>query len=426
MNLDPETTENTDPASEAPTPDEGPADEAKPARKTARKKSSRGRGKKKTTRRKTTGAGQKAPLRTQRSFPAVPFEDALELANTMQKMGSNRVRRLTLFEELGRSAESGPSRQQITNSGRYGITTGGYQAEWIELTEQGQRATSPETPPRQRLRGRYALAIESIPPFKALYDEFVGKKLPSQSVMRDFLRDLGLPDSEIQECIDTFIVNAKFVGLLRPVAGSERLLSLDHAADELGPAAQPDPATVSVTPRLGESEHSPEGTDWSKVCFYVSPIGDEDTESRRHSDLFLGSLVEPALQEFDLRVIRADQIGQAGMITAQIIEHLARSRIVIADLSLHNPNVFYEVALRHALRRPIVQLIRASDRIPFDLDQVRTIKIDTSDIYSLVPQIETYRSEISTQVRRALDAVGEVENPLTVFYPSFWDSNDGS
>jgi hypothetical protein len=97
------------------------------------------------------------------------------------------------------------------------------------------------------------------------------------------------------------------------------------------------------------------------------------------------------------------------------------ARVVVADLSFHNPNVFYEVALRHACRKPVVQLIRAVDRIPFDLDQFRTIVIDTTDIYSLVPQIETYRSEIANQVRRALEGTGDVENPLTVFFPTFWD-----
>ena len=45
------------------------------------------------------------------------------------------------------------------------------------------------------------------------------------------------------------------------------------------------------------------------------------------------------------------------MITSQVLEYLKRSRLAVADLSYLNPNVFYEVALRHALRLPVVQLI---------------------------------------------------------------------
>ena len=92
---------------------------------------------------------------------------------------------------------------------------------------------------------------------------------------------------------------------------------------------------------------------------------------------------------------------------------------MIADLSFHNPNVFYELAIRHAARLPVVQIIRLADRIPFDLHQVRTIRIDTSDIYALVPRIDTYRAEIANQARRALDDPDSIDNPITTFYPDF-------
>lgn len=133
----------------------------------------------------------------------------------------------------------------------------------------------------------------------------------------------------------------------------------------------------------------------------------------------MGSLIEPALREFDLDVVRADAIGAAGMISSQIIEYLLRSRLAIADLSFHNPNAFYEMAIRHASRLPIVQICRKLDRLPFDVNQVRTVVIDTTDIYSLVPKLETYRSEIATQVRATLaDGVGS-SNPISTFFPGF-------
>ena len=125
----------------------------------------------------------------------------------------------------------------------------------------------------------------------------------------------------------------------------------------------------------------------------------------------LGVDVEPAVQEFELVVIRADKIGKPGMISAQIIEHIARARLVVADLSFHNPNVFYELALRHARRLPVVQITRAVDPIPFDLEQFRTVQIDTTDIFSFVPRLESYRAEIANHIRRALSGSGDVENP---------------
>jgi hypothetical protein len=146
-----------------------------------------------------------------------------------------------------------------------------------------------------------------------------------------------------------------------------------------------------------------DGTDWTKVCFYITPIGPEDSEQRKHSDLFLNCLIEPAVRDIGVKVVRADQIGKPGMIGAQIIDYVLRSRLVIADLSYHNPNVFYELSLRHACGLPTVQIIRMADKMPFDLQQCRTIQIDTTDIYALVPKLDVYKAEIATQVRGALE-----------------------
>jgi hypothetical protein len=67
---------------------------------------------------------------------------------------------------------------------------------------------------------------------------------------------------------------------------------------------------------------------------------------------------------------------------------------------------------------PTVQIIRSADKIPFDLDQFRTIRIDSSDIYTLVPQLDVYKAEIANQVRRALSDADAVDNPITAFCPS--------
>lgn len=361
--------------------------------------------------------------RITRAFPASTFEEALVLAQAIQQFAAGqRVRRLTLFDNLGKSPDSGPSRQLVINSSKYGLTSGGYQAEHLELTEEGKIATSPDASPKDRLRARFKLAIENIPPFKSLYERLKGNKLPAQAVLRDHLIDEEFAKEEVSECVDTFILNAKFLGLLKTVAGAERLLPIDHVLEETSGTAPtasegqiqmkhaaPQPRALAAT--------STESTEWSKTCFYITPIGDPDSDERRHSDLFLSSIIEPAVEEFDLKVVRADSIGKPGMITAQVIEHILRARLVIADLSYHNPNVFYELSLRHACKLPTVQVIRACDKIPFDLDQFRTVKIDTSSIYTLVPSLETYRAEIANQTRRALSDPEAVDNPLTVFCP---------
>ena len=109
-------------------------------------------------------------------------------------------------------------------------------------------------------------------------------------------------------------------------------------------------------------------------------------------DLFLGSIVEPALEEFGLKVVRADRIGKPGMITAQIIEHVLKAKLVIAEYVVPQPQRVLRIVPEARVSPTYVQIIRRSDRIPFDLDQFRTIQIDTASIFTMVPNLQTYRA----------------------------------
>lgn len=156
--------------------------------------------------------------------------------------------------------------------------------------------------------------------------------------------------------------------------------------------------------------------DFETTAFYVTPIGSEGSPQRKHSDLFLSSLIEPATEKLGLKVVRADAIDKPGVITRQIIQYLVESRLVIADLSFHNPNVFYELAVRHMVRKPVVQIIQKSDHIPFDVNQLRTIVIDNTDIYTWTPKLEVWKSEIANQIRQVLDDPTSVDSPINWYF----------
>jgi hypothetical protein len=346
-------------------------------------------------------------------FPRVTFEEALEIGNAIQKFASGeKVRKLTLFEHINKAPDSGPSRQLITNSSKYGITTGGYQAEFIELTPEGKIATSEDVSEVARIEARIKLSIKSISIFDFLFEKLKGNKLPSKQVIIDIIKEFGIKDKDVaEECVDLFIINLKFLGLLKTISGNERIISIEHRLEEVG-----DKKSISVFSESKELVPKLINKNIENACFYITPIGEEGSEQRKHSDLFFSSIVEPVVDKFDMELIRADKISKPGLINNQIIDYLLRSKLVIADLSYHNPNVFYEIAIRHLCKKPIVQIKRASDSIPFDIQQVRTISIDTTDIYTLVPKLEVYKSEIANQIRSALENPELVDNPLSQHY----------
>ena len=377
--------------------------------------------------------------RTTRKFPALPFEEALFIPNLIQQIAAGqRVRRLTLFEHLDQSPDSKKSRALVTAASQYGLTVGSYTADYLELTPEGAQATNDDVVPAVRFEVRFGLAIEGIPPFNFLYERFKNNKVPVRDVLIDSLSETEIDETDRAECADTFIVNLKFLGMLRTIGGVERIVTFDHALDDAkkitpSAAAAQNSAdqtanpgrtiipTVYVPPPTSPQALAPlneEGGDYANTCFYITPIGEEDSEPRRHADFVMEYIVKPAMKEFGLSVIRADRMGKPGMIGKQLIEHILNARVVVADLSFHNPNVFYEICLRHTTRLPIVQLIRASDKIPFDVNQYRTIPIETRDPYTLLPKLQTYIAEVATQVRRALEDEEQSDNPISLYYPS--------
>lgn len=357
--------------------------------------------------------------RTNRPFPSETFEDALVIGNGIQEHASGQpVRRITLLDKLGKSPDSGLTRALITASGKYGITNGSYGAETLELTPDGKVATDPDASPRARAQARFKLAIADVEAFRLLHDRFKGNKLPAKTVMEDTLAEANVESDIRAECVDVFVTNLKFVGALKTLSGAERIISLEHVLEGLsttGNGQRHVQETRDVTAVSDVVASSSPDVAWQKTCFFIAPIGEDGSEQRQHSDLFLEAIVRPAAETLGLRVVRADAIGKAGMIGPQIVEHILRSKVVVADLSFLNPNVFYELCLRHAARLPTIHVARASDQIPFDIQQARVVRIDTTNIYTLVPRLETYKAEIASQLRKAMQDEGPAENPLSMF-----------
>lgn len=371
---------------------------------------------KKARKKKSAKAGSKLGRRASIPFPTIPFQAALILPEAIQEHAAGqKVRRLTLFEKLGRSPDSSSSRMMITNSNRYGLTRGGYTAEFLELTELGTTATSPEVSETEKLRARFPLSIEGIEPFQYLYERNKGARLPSPEIMRDSLGELSIDEKLLKVCVDTFLENAKFLGLLRTIAGAERLIPIEQVIEERGSGVGTAQKVEAVSPQIKSQAEVTGRRKWEQTCFFIAPIGNEGEEKRKHSDMVLESLITRGLEGEGFEVIRADRIADPGMISSQIIDYLLHSALVIADLSFHNPNVFYELAIRHMVGKPTVHLIRDGDQIPFDVKDFRTIVIDTNDKYDLVAKLDTYRAEIANHVRLAIAGAETGTNPIRAF-----------
>ena len=89
------------------------------------------------------------------------------------------------------------------------------------------------------------------------------------------------------------------------------------------------------------------------------------------------AFIVPALREAGLEVARADNIESQRNILKDVMEGIANSDLIIADLTDANPNVYYELGVAHAFRKPVIHLTQLLEDVPFDLRSYRIIEYDT-------------------------------------------------
>src|SRR5690242_16702516 len=119
-----------------------------------------------------------------------------------------------------------------------------------------------------------------------------------------------------------------------------------------------------------------------KTGFFISAIGDEESEYRKWSDKILKNFIQPICKSLGYQLIRADKVSMPGSISIDIIKRLIESDLVIADLTWSNPNVFYELAIRHIAQKPTVHVIRKGEKIPFDVQDFRAVFLSTDLVES--------------------------------------------
>ena len=208
---------------------------------------------------------KEARKRGGKSFPVLTFNEALILAKGIVEHGTgNRMRRLTLFGKLDKSPTSGPSRQLVTTSARYGLTTGSYSADYLSLTGDAQVILSETSSESERRQKSFHLSIQQQSVFQQLYERLKSKRLPATDVLRDELAQIGVPLGDHDTAAEVFVQNVRDLGLIQDIAGKDNLIPIEQLLEEL-PSKKPR-GDIKVK---GESGHEikPPTDDKKKVRF---------------------------------------------------------------------------------------------------------------------------------------------------------------
>ncbi len=151
-------------------------------------------------------------------------------------------------------------------------------------------------------------------------------------------------------------------------------------------------------------------------CFVIMPFGekiDVGGEVINFDDVYEFIIKDVVINRLKLDCIRSDEITKAGWIHKDMLEHIIQDDVVVVDITTLNPNVFYELGVRHALRQFVTVLIRKkATKIPFNIRGLRMIDYDLD-----IKNASKAKDDIENFVRRGL----EQQNNDSIIYEVFPD-----
>jgi hypothetical protein len=281
---------------------------------------------------------------------------------------------------------AGPYRLEISSALKYGLLERP-RAGYLAVTERARQAIRPQNP-EDKLKA-FRDAVLAAPDISDVYMHYRGENLPDGQFFENALVDkFKIPSEKVSEFSAVFLADLKSANLVEEKDNKIRVL--DVAAGNPQGAAAPDALKkISQGVKITTSDS----------CFVVMPFG--APIGGYYQDIY-----EPAIQRAGLRPVRADaDIFGTGKIMDQIWSGINAAKVLVAELTDRNPNVFYELGLAHALKKPVVLVSSNENDVPFDLQHIRVIYYNVRDPFWGQKLIEKVAENIVSAIKNPEEAI---------------------
>lgn len=334
-----------------------------------------------TTRKKTAPPNSSKTAK----YPRHTLEKVLRIPQAIQEQNAGQPcseREAAQFLGVG---FGGSFQVEVSSALKYGLLERKGPGQ-IAITDLSRKIIRPQQPEDQLIGLREA-AIKA-PDIGEVYQHYRGENLPDPQFFRNALIDkFKIPEDKASEFESIFLETMREAKLLDEHSGKRRILDVSK-----------EPSTDASDDRLKKlgKQVSIKSTD---TCFvmmpFANPIGS-----------YYSTIYEPAIQKAGLTPIRADaDIFGTEKIIDQIWQGINNSKILVAELTHRNPNVFYELGLAHALNKPVVLICSNESDVPFDLQHIRVIYYDVTDPFWGNKLIEKIAENILSALRTPEEAV---------------------
>ena len=322
------------------------------------------------------------------NYPRHSLEKALRIPRAI--IDQNAGKETTENEAarfLGITNTKGPFLLEVSSALKYGFLERPSPG-LLKPTELAKRIIRPQSPDDE-LKGLRE-AVLKAPVISDVYKHYRGENLPDRQFFENALVDtFKIPAEKLSEFIEIFTDSLNKAKLIENVGEKQRIL--DISSERNSPTVD----TTSEFKKLSKAA-SVSSTD---TCFVMMPFAAPLGE-------YYSKIYEPAIEKAGLKAVRADDdIFGTGKIIDQIWSGITSAKVLIAELTSRNPNVYYELGLAHALKKPVVLICSNEHDVPFDLKHIRVIYYDMHDPFWGTKLIEKVAENILSAISNPLETI---------------------
>jgi hypothetical protein len=335
----------------------------------------------KDSEKKTTTGNVKA------DYPRYDLEKALRIPRAILEQNAGKECSDQESAKYVKVGYTGPYQMELSAAIKYGLLER-VAPKRVKVTDLAKRILRPQTP-EDEIKGLREAALKA-PTISDVYNHYRGENLPDSTFFRNALMDsFGLPAEKVDEFINIFLKVMDRAKLVEKISDKLRVLDVSEPAAAQSNESSPLLKKLEKEVKIGAEDS----------CFVVmpfaKPIGD-------HYQL----IFEPAIKKVGLTPVRADnEIFGTGKIIDQIWVGINSAKVLIAELTNRNPNVFYELGLAHALRKPVVLVSSNESDVPFDLQHIRVIYYDVNDPFWGNKLLEKVAENVLSAIKNPEEAI---------------------
>lgn len=287
---------------------------------------------------------------------------------------------------VGGTSVTGAMGLEISSAKKWGFLVS--QKGKLALTDRARMVLAPQSE-GDKVRGLRE-AVLSAPEISDVYSFYRGENLPDEKFLINALTDrFHIPADKVGDFLQVFDESLRAAELIDESGPRPKII--DAGREESAKADSRLPAPVKNLSKAGAT------------CFVVQPFAGA-----------LGSyydlIFKPAIEQAGLASLRADaEIFGTGKIIDQIYRGISGASVLVAELTTKNPNVFYELGLAHALRKPVVLVSSNQEDVPFDLRHIRVVLYDQSDPFWGEKLINKVADNIKSAITNPEEAIFPLE-----------------